>query len=391
MHQRRIFYTIFLTIFVVMLGVGIIAPTMPLYADQLGANGLWLGIIYAAFSLSRLVFMPMAGKFSDKKGRKNFLAIGLATYAIVSLGYIWSATVLELTWIRFLHGLGSAMVIPIAAAVIGDISPKGREGEMMGNFQIALFLGFGAGPLIGGVVMDYWGITTVFILMGGLSFLALLLILLFLPRIVPTYSEKQKRISSFREMWHHSCFRGLLGFRVTNAVGRATVIVFIPIFADKLHISPAQIGLLVSINMIVTSVLQPYFGKLADKLSRPMLICVGNALGALSLGLMIISTDVWQLLFFSILMGFGSAVAFPAAGAVATGLGREHGMGNVMGYFNMGMSIGSIIGSLFSGWIMDLFGMIYVFIFGAVVGVGGSLLAWFWFHKDDDYSNEKGS
>ena len=88
--NNRIFFVIFLTVFVAMLGVGIIAPTMPLYADHLGANGLWLGIIYASFSLSRLVFMPMAGRFSDLKGRKLFLAIGLAIYAVVSLGYIWS-------------------------------------------------------------------------------------------------------------------------------------------------------------------------------------------------------------------------------------------------------------------------------------------------------------
>ncbi|MBN2104962.1 hypothetical protein JW835_13055 [bacterium] len=72
-------------------------------------------------------------------------------------------------------------------------------------------------------------------------------------------------------------------------------------------------------------------------------------------------------------MGIGSAFAFPAAGAVAKMLGRRYGMGYVKGQFNMGMNVGGIAGALLAGWIMDLFGINYVFLGSGVIGIYGSI------------------
>ncbi len=76
---------LFAVVFSAMLGMGIIAPLMPLYAESMGASGLSLGIMYAGFALSRAIFMPFIGRLSDSRGRKRFMVIGLLAYITVSL------------------------------------------------------------------------------------------------------------------------------------------------------------------------------------------------------------------------------------------------------------------------------------------------------------------
>ena len=77
-------------------------------------------------------------------------------------------------------------------------------------------------------------------------------------------------------------------------------------------------------------------------------------------------------------MGVGGGLAFPAASAVATELGRNHGMGNVMGYFNQSMSFGMIAGPVIAGLVMDRLGISVVFIVGGSIGLIGSVLTYYW-------------
>jgi len=62
-----------LSVFSSMLGIGIIAPLLPLYAENMGATGIWVGIIFAGFSISRVIFLPVIGRLSDRSGRKLFI------------------------------------------------------------------------------------------------------------------------------------------------------------------------------------------------------------------------------------------------------------------------------------------------------------------------------
>lgn len=371
-EQNRILWVLLSSIFVAMLGVGVIAPVMPLYASRYGAAGFSLGLIYAMFSVSRMIFMPVAGNLSDKSDRKRFIASGLAIYAISSLGYIWADSVIELIWVRFLHGFGSAMVIPIAAALIGDLSPKGSEGRMMGSFQATLFAGFGFGPLLGGAVHQWAGPEWVFCLMGGFTFISLLSVLIMLPRPGGAAQQKKPVQKNFRETVRNRRFAGLLVFRFSNAVGRAALIAFLPVLADGFGISAAEIGFLISLNILLTGALQYLFGKMADRFSRVLLILIGGLINAVALLLLPIGDSLFAFIFISLMIGIGAGAAFPAAGAIATELGRSYGMGNIMGFFNMGMSLGMVVGPIVSGWILNLFGMPYVFVFAGIIEVAGT-------------------
>ena len=115
-------------------GVSIIVPLLPLYAEQLGASALWLGVIFSAFSLARFIGMPVAGYVSGRLGRKRPIAVGLLLYSLISLGFVTAGSSLTLTFLRLGQGLCAAMIVPIAQAYIGDISHEKSEGRMMGVF-----------------------------------------------------------------------------------------------------------------------------------------------------------------------------------------------------------------------------------------------------------------
>ncbi|MBI2288374.1 MAG: MFS transporter, partial [Chloroflexi bacterium] len=116
---KKVFPALAFSMFSSTLGMGIVSPLLPLYIRDMGATGIWLGIIIAAYSVSNSLVVPIAGKISDQKGRKGLLAIGLLVYSVLSLGYVWAGTVTHLALIRFLQGIAGAMTGPIATAYVG--------------------------------------------------------------------------------------------------------------------------------------------------------------------------------------------------------------------------------------------------------------------------------
>jgi len=375
---KKVFPVLALAIFSSMLGVGIISPLLPLYAENLGATGIWLGIIFASFSVSRAIIMPIAGRLSDRYGRKLFLGTGLLLYAIISLCFIWANSVSQLALIRLLHGIAAGMIMPIAQAYIGDISPEGEEGKWMGYFNAAFFTGFGFGPLIGGTLTEHLGMTIAFSTMSGLNLLAFLVVILFLPEI------RQGKMAasphpSFREMSASGMARGLFSFRLAFSLGRGAFATFLPIFAGiYLGLSPTLIGVLLAVNILLMSLLQVYGGNIADRFNRKALIIVGCLINLTYLALIPLGGNFWQLLGICALGGLGGAIAMPAASALTVEEGRRFGMGATMGAFAMAFSIGMAIGPLLSGVIADLVSINSVFYFGAIMGlIGTGLFVWF--------------
>lgn len=370
--KNRIFNVLFISVFTAMLGLGIVSPLMPIYAESLGATGIWLGIIFAGFSISRGIFMPVIGRISDRKGRKKFILSGLFLYTIISIAYIQAASVYTLTFIRIIHGFASAMVIPIAMAYVGEISPEGEEGKYMGTFTVSLFLGMGFGPFIGGVLEDSFGMATAFYAMASLSALSLSICFLFLPEI-DRFKARHKPRASFREILRNRVFKAVMLFRGINAFGRATLLSFLPVFASKM-LTSSQIGAILATNILLTAFLQRPFGILADRYNRLLMIVLGMALASLSLILIPLLNTFPQFFLVAVILGLGGGLAMPAASAIVVTAGRNAGQGSTMGIFNTAMSMGMIAAPLVSGVIMDVFGISKVFYFAGLISFVGMLL-----------------
>jgi MFS family permease len=369
--KRRIFVVLFFSVFSSMLGVGIIVPLLPVYAESLGASGFWIGFIFSGFAISRSIFMPIVGRWSDERGRKVFIATGLLLYAAISLGFILSDSIADLVTVRLIQGFSAAMIIPIAFAYIGDISPRNSEGGYIGTFSVSLFAGFGLGPLVGGVLKDHFGLDADFYAMGGLCLFAFLLVLFCLPEL--NLHRDVERPHPYREIMRSSVTKGLVIFRFSNALARGLLLTFVPFFAHvALGLTASQIGIILSSNILLTSVLQAPFGYLADRLTRRGLVFWGNLWFGLGVALIPQVRGFPQIFALNILLGFMAALALPAANALVVEEGRRYGMGSLMAIYNLSMSLGLATGPILGGIIADVAGLPPLFYFGGFAGAIGA-------------------
>jgi len=370
---KKVFPILGLSIFSSMLGVGIILPLLPIYAENLGATGIWLGVIFAGFSISRTIIMPVAGWLSDRRGRKLILGIGLFAFALTSLGYIWANDTASLLLVRFLQGIAAGMILPIAQAYIGDIAPEGEEGKWMGYFNATFFTGFGFGPLMGGILTEHLGVNAAFYAMGGLNLLAFLGVALFLPEI-STREKATSPDSSYRDIAASSIMRGLFSFRLGFALARGAFVAFLPILAGiNLGLSPSLIGILLTVNILGMSLLQIPAGIIADRFSGRALVVLGCAIHLVALALIPAVGNFWQLFVLCVLLGIGGAIAMPAASVLAISQGKRFGMGVTMAAFNVAMSAGLAIGPILAGVIADFLSISSVFYLAAAVVLVGAV------------------
>ncbi len=358
--KKKIFFVLFISIFSCMLGVGIIVPILPIYAETLGATGFWLGAIFAGFSFARSISMPLVGRFSDRMGRKRFISFGLLIYALSSLGYIYASSAPALLLVRIIQGFSSAMIIPIAMAFIGDISPAGKEGSYMGIFTIALFLGFGCGPILGGFTKDLIGMQADFLIMGGLCLIAFFMVLIYLPRSSSIQKKAPAMDIPFKTILQSRSIMGICFYRFTSAFCRGSIMTFLPLYAhNALHLNGKQIGLVISSSILLTAILQLPFGKLADKLNRKKLVILGSIFYFSIVPFIPYTLNFAQILILNIILGLFGALSLPAASALTVREGKNYGMGPTMAIFNVSMSVGLAIGPLTSGIVLDIWGVVW--------------------------------
>ncbi len=375
--NKRVFFILALSMFSSTLGIGIVAPLLPLYAKEMGASGLWLGTIVAAFAISNSIVVPIAGRLSDRRGRKLLLLIGLSALTVISLGYIWANSPAHLSLVRFIQGAAGAATFPIAMAYLGDLSPEGEEGKWMGYANAAFFSGFGFGPFLGGVVTEHFGMTVAFLTMGGFNLLAFLIALFYLPEVSRRKTSEDRHLS-FKEMSTSSMMKGLFSFRLGQAVGGGGIFAFLPVFAAMAGSSTSLIGVLLTANYLSPSLLTPFGGILADRFNRRALTIAGNVLASLIIAVIPLTNGFGQLFTVLLIQGIMAAVTMPAASALTVEEGRRYGMGSTMSIFFMANSIGMTVGPIVSGGIADWFNVGSVFYFGAIAGlIGTALFAWF--------------
>ena len=379
--EKRTLVILLLALFIAVLGVGIIAPIIPIYATDLGATGVTLGLMIAAFSISRTALQPVVGSQSDRHGRKRFLVAGLSLYAVMGLTYTLATSVEHLILIRLFHGVGSAMIMPIAMAYIGDLTPHGQEGRYMGMLNIALFAGISGGPILGGVFRDTTGINPAFYTMSALTAASLVLIITLLP---PQRSDREIRpspglLTTLQRMLRNSRVVGMLLPRIGSMIVMIPTMAFLPILMDtSMGATGVEIGIVIAARTIVTAGLQFPFGKIADRYNKVVLILTGCFIISAGVFLMPFAVDFLQLVWLSVLIGIGEALIWPTLGAIAVEEGHQYGQGSMMGVFNMAMSLGVLIGSLVAGSLTDLIGLEYAFYVTAIIlavsAVVGSLL-----------------
>ena len=156
--RKKALWVVFLTVFIDLLGFGLVLPLLPIYANEFtspdadpGMIGLQLGLLMASFSAMQFIFAPFWGRISDRIGRRPVIMVGLAGSVGFYALFGWATVQKNLTWL-FIARIGAGIcgaTISTAQAFIADVTPPEKRSHGMALIGMAFGMGFTFGPLLG--------------------------------------------------------------------------------------------------------------------------------------------------------------------------------------------------------------------------------------------------
>ncbi len=390
----RGFVVLWCAMFVGMIGIAMVSPLLPVFVrDELGGPEIAVALSFSGLAISMMLFAPIVGRYGDRFGAKPFIVVGFLLYALGATGYLVATSWEQVVAFRVLSGVGAAAIFPVALAYVGRLAPPGREGAYVGAFAVSEVLGFGMGPLLGGTIRDAVSSDAAFATMALLLAATAFATFLFLPSR-PSRSEGGREDTqaepsvSWLQLLRFAPVQAAMTVHTVVALGWGAGATFLAVYViseDGLGTESATfVGVLLASRSLIGGVLQPYFGRLADRKSRLTLVMVGLVLSAaghlavpelpdtlVEVGGLVIAP--WLLGVF-VLIGLAEALAWPAQQAIFVDVGRRVGMGAVMGLNQMGSSLGFLAGSLIGAAVVAAFGLEAVFRYAGIVVLLGALL-----------------
>ena len=381
--RSRAFLVLCFSVLSASIGINMVTPILPLVARDLGAEGVWLGLAFSAIAISLAISTIPIGRLSDRWGRRPFMIAGFLIYGSCSLGYIFATSFEVILVARFIAGFGAAGTFPIAMAYVGDLAPRDREGTYMGTFNVATFLGFGAGPLLGGVLRDAAGNDAAFVAMGSILFASAVLVFLLLPPRPPQpdgLADAEARGARV-PLWvvlRDRMVRALAIFAFTQHLAMGAAFAFLALLMDENYgASAAMIGVAFAARTWSNGFSSPFFGRLADRFDRVRLVTLGLVAAAIPTFVIGDAPSLGVVLILFLAAGLAEGLAWPAQSAILVDRGRTYGMGTLQGISQTFGPAGLLVGSIVAGVIADVSDLATVFRFAGIMLAAGALLFFF--------------
>jgi DHA1 family tetracycline resistance protein-like MFS transporter len=360
--KRSPLVVIFVTVFIDLIGFGIVIPVLPYYVEgtKFNASPSMVGLLFASYSVMQLLFTPILGRLSDKHGRRPVLFLSLLG---TSLGFFvlgFATTLWMLFAGRIIDGITGGN-ISTAQAYIADVTTKEERAKGMGLIGAAFGLGFTFGPAIGGI-LSKWGISVPFFFAGAMALGNAALLYFTLPETVTP--DHPARTSAATGRWTQ-LFAALKNPRLAFVL--AIYFMFIVAFSImtasfalftmyRFGFDAAHNGYLFMYVGIVGAVIQGgLIGRLAKKFGELPLTIVGAFLFAASLLAIPFTnphTGLWVLLIVGGLFAVGNGLATPSLTALASKSAGAGEQGGVMGVTQSVASLARAVGPTISAWLI---------------------------------------
>jgi MFS transporter, DHA1 family, tetracycline resistance protein len=363
----------FLTVFIDLIGFGIILPLLPLYVKQFGATGFAAGLLLMSYSLMQFFFAPMWGRLSDKIGRKPVLLISLAASAA---GYaIWGfSTSLAMLFVsRIVAGFGNAN-LAVAQAYIADVTPEEYRAQGMGMIGAAFGLGFVLGPAIAGLVISF-GVHP-----NMLGFIAAgfsIIDLIFTAFCLPEPETRKGKAHNVFSLGADFFFKTITDKKFSLSL----FIIFISTFAfanmettlvlltsQYYNFTMAQNSyLFAGLGLVMVVIQGGLIRQLSKKYPDAQLVSIGTALIAVGLVLTPITHSFVVLCVALIILATGSGINNPSNSSLLSKLSPSDETGGVMGIGQSMSTLGRIFGPMVGGFLFDTMGAGSPYWLGAAV------------------------
>ncbi len=360
MQNRQIQYaTIFLTVFIDILGFGIVIPVLPLYAEHFGATSIQIGVLVGVFSLMQFLFAPFWGKLSDRVGRKPVLLIGMVgtVAGYLTMGLAGSVALLVLA--RLIAGVAGAN-IGVAQAYLADISSPENRAKAMGLLGAAFGLGFVFGPALGGWASGLFHYSTPMFIAAGLAAMNIVFVSVFLPES-RTGRSTTARGKIFPELFNHvnksqfvwsvsAYFAVIAGFSMMTTL-------FALYLLKRFGLGVQSTGfLLAGIGVLGVLIQGGLIGRLTKKFGEARLAFAGTFFmggGLLGLGLV---HDLGLMYLAAAAVGIGNSLLMPTLSALASRSAEAEWQGRALGVMQSSGSLARFLGPLTAGLLLSVQG-----------------------------------
>lgn len=352
-------FTLFLSFFLLM-------PTLPLYARSLGIPESHIGLLSGAFPLAAMLVRPVAGWVADRHGRRPLMLLGALVFAVSSALYAASHSLAALVAVRALHGTGMGLYPTGGTAMAADMAPAARRGYALGLIGVSASVALAIGPLAGLGIAEAWGYDWLFATSA----------LLALSTLGLTLGQRESlRVRGTLPLTWASAFSRPALYPCAIVFGLMATYGMQVTYLPLRTASGRSAGVFFTAMAVVIILSRGAAGGLSDRVGRPPVAAAGTLCAAAALGVVAWGGDAWALAVAGGLYGLGLGLTQPSLLAWCVDLVGPSERGRAMGTFYTALELGIATGAIGAGWVLARTGYEAIFLLGAGVALGASVLA----------------
>ncbi|MGC1023461.1 multidrug efflux MFS transporter [Pantoea agglomerans] len=360
------------------LAISQIIPFLPLYLEQLGITGgeslsLWSGLTFSITFVVSAAVAPLWGSLADRKGRKLMLLRAAFGMGVVILLQAFVTEAWQLLLLRALMGLTSGY-IPNAMALVAAQVPRERSGWALSCVSTGQIGGVILGPMLGGLLADWVGLRTVFIVTAALLMVSFLVTLFLIKETGYTPVSKKEKLSGrevFRSLDNPKLMLCLFFTTMVIQMCNGSVNPILTLFVRELAPTAENIaflsGVIAALPGVSALLAAPRLGRLGDRIGTQRILLATMVISLLLFIAMSFVTSTTQLGVLRFLLGFADGAMMPAVQTLLVRHSRDNITGRIFGYNQSFMYLGNVAGPLLGAAVSAVAGFRWVFFATAVV------------------------
>ncbi len=365
---------VFLTVFIDLIGFGLIMPILPGYAQRFGVAGLGFGALLGIYSFMQFLATQILGRLSDRHGRRPIL---LVTILFSGAGYVLFAlagTYSLLFVARMISGFSGGN-ISVAQAYIADSTSAADRSRGMGLIGAAFGLGFVVGPALGGLSAHYLGPTAPAWTAALLCAINLVSAWFVLPESLHAEHRSARRLLDFghvRRAFTNPRLAPVLGWWVVTPIAFSGYMVSTPLYtAAAFGWRERELGWFFAVVGITASAVQGYFfGRLSRRWGDRALLITGTAGMILGIAVVPFVPSALALYGWTFVLAFANSIASPAASGLVSRFSDAAEQGTMLGAAQAVAALGRMLGPVLVGGLYDALGPRSAFLIAATIMIG---------------------
>lgn len=356
----RAFALTWLSTFSLLLSVGMQLPVIPLFASgPLDLGSVGVGVAVAATSPTAMLLQPIAGRVSDRRGRRPLIVTGSLVLAAAVLLYTFVDSLPALVALRLFVGAGEALVFVATATIVNDLAPDERRGEAVSLYSLAVWGGLALGPLLGETALGDDRFDAVWLAAAGFG-LAAGVVALFLPETRPSGPPADP--GRFTFVHRAAVLPGLV--MVLGMIGFAGMAAFVPLYARELGLDGA--GLVFALNAAIVIAVRLVGRKIPDRVGPRRAAVTAMVLTTAGLSTIASVQTPAGLYAGTVVLALGQALVFPALMTIVVAAAPVEARSAAVGSFTACADLGWAIGAVTLGVVAAATGYGGVFAVGAI-------------------------